>query len=75
MLTAVARRPGLWPEAVRAAFASAPRRWWRQSPYLPVPDRTYLAWRTTTAYGVAGAAPPAEDLVAYLRWRRRQRRA
>ncbi len=74
LLAAVARRPGLWPEAVRAAFATAPRRWWSRSPFLPVPDGPYLAWRAATAYGAADATPPPDDLVAYLRWRRRQRR-
>lgn len=35
----------------------------------------YWAWRVQSAYGDAGAEVPSEDLVAYLRWRRRVRRA
>ncbi|HHC08188.1 MAG TPA: hypothetical protein ENK55_05680 [Actinobacteria bacterium] len=72
-LIAVGRRPWLWAEALRAAAAMAPRRWWLRPPFLPLPDRRLVRWRLETAYGevrpVAG-----EDLVAYLRWRRRQRR-
>ena len=35
----------------------------------------YWSWRVETAYGSAGAEVPTADMVAYLRWRRRQRRA
>ncbi|MBT8197599.1 MAG: hypothetical protein KJP12_03310 [Acidimicrobiia bacterium] len=68
------RTPRLWPEAARAAFASTPRRWWSRFPFLPIPDRAYLRWRIATAYGTADVRPDGDDLVAYLGWRRRQRR-
>ena len=72
-IAAVARRPGLWLEAVRAAWSMAPRGWWRRPPFLPLPDPAYVSWRTATAYGSSGAVIVPEDLVSYLRWRKRQR--
>lgn len=36
--------------------------------WLPVPDREYLRWRMYTAYGDAGAVPPARDLERYALW-------
>ncbi|MBT8211879.1 MAG: hypothetical protein KJN71_01905 [Acidimicrobiia bacterium] len=66
--------PALWPEGFRAAAASAPRRWWARFPFLPLPDRDYLRWRVATAYGSTDVSPSIEDVVAYLRWRKRQRR-
>ena len=73
-LAAVAARPRLWVEAIRAAAATSSRRWWRRRPYVPAPDADYLAWRVTTAYGRPDAAPEPEDVTAYLRWRSRMRR-
>ncbi len=71
----LARRPGLWPEAVRALVAHLPLRWWSRPPFLPVPDPRYLAWRRETAYGDPDARIEQADLVAYLEWRRRFRRS
>ena len=71
---AVALRPALWIEGLRAAAAMSRRRWWRRPPFLPGPDPRYLDWRMTTAYGSAEADPHEEDVVAYLRWRARVRR-
>lgn len=71
----VARRPGLWAEAARAWVAHLPLRWWTRPPFLPVPDRRYLAWRRETAYGDPEARIEPADLVEYLQWRRRLRRA
>jgi hypothetical protein len=69
VVAALARRPDLWPTAVRAALRLAPRGWWRRSPYLPVPSREYLRFRMVTAYGGDGSHPPEpHDLVAYLEW-------
>jgi len=73
MLAVVARRPGLWVEALRAAPHLARRGWWRRPPFLPLPDGEYLRWRAATAYGAPDAPVRPEDLVGYLRWRRRQR--
>ena len=73
-VAAVFVRPWLWPTAVRQGLALAPAGWWRRAPFLPVPDRDYLAFRMQTMYGEAGTVPPADDLVAYLTWCRRFRR-
>ena len=63
---AVARRPGLWPVAVRqAALLRAPGR------LTPAPD--YLAFRLVTQYGAADARPSGADVVSYLRWCRQFR--
>lgn len=71
---AVGRHPELWAEGVRSLFAIAPRGWWKRRPFLPVPDRAYLSWRSATAQGSAEAGIDAAELVAYLRWRRQQHR-
>ncbi len=38
-----------------------------------LPSRPYLAWRTATAYGTP-QRPERRDVVAFLLWRRGQRR-
>ena len=69
---AVARRPGLWPTAVRVGASLVPRGWWRRAPFLPLPDRAWLHFRLVTAYGGDGHGPvPGDDLVAWLAWCRR----
>lgn len=73
MFVLVVRRPGLWVEAMRAASDLGRRDWWRRPPFLPLPDAEYLRWRAATAYGTPDAPVRPDDLVAYLRWRRRQR--
>ena len=65
----------LWPTAVRQVVLLAPSGWWRRRPYLPLPDRAYLAFRLETMYGGAAPVPRAEDLVGYLRWCRGYRRS
>jgi hypothetical protein len=70
---AVARRPSLWAEALRAMPALARRGWWRRAPFLPLPDPAYLAWRIGTAYGDPSGPVDGDDVVAYLAWRKRQR--
>ncbi len=72
---AVAARPTLWPTAVRQAHRLARPGWWRHLPFLPWPDRAYLAFRLETQYGDATTTPDPADLVAYLRWCRAQDRA
>lgn len=69
----LAKRPGLVVEAARTGVALAPVRWWRRPPFVPRPDRAYLAWRTATAYGRADAPLDVDDVVAFLEWRKRQR--
>jgi hypothetical protein len=55
---------------LRTGWAFRRRFWWRQAPFLPVPDRTYLRWRMYTAYGDEAAVPPVEDVVRFAHWRR-----
>ena len=65
---AVARRPRLWPTAVRQTLRLAPHRWWRRPPFLPIPDRRYLAFRLQTQYGDARHAAEPGDVISYLEW-------
>ena len=59
---------------VVTGFAHVRRGWWRQSPFLPVPDPAHLAWRRMTAYGEDRPVTRA-DLTAYLLWADRHRGA
>lgn len=74
LVLAVGRRPQLWSEGLRALFAVAPRNWWRRAPFLPKPDERYAAWRVATAQGDPTLGIEADELVSYLKWRRRQHR-
>jgi hypothetical protein len=65
---AVARRPSLWPTAVRQVFRLAPTGWWRRAPFVPLPDQRYLGFRMLTQYGDVGHRPEPADVVTYLRW-------
>ena len=73
--SAVARRPDLWPAAIRQAWRLVPRRWWSSPPFLPLPDPGWLRFRLQTQYGGDGRGPvvPA-DVVAFLEWCRVQDR-
>jgi hypothetical protein len=62
--------PRLAVDLLRAGWAFRRRHWWREPPFLPVPDRTYLRWRMYTAYASEDAVPPVEDVVRFARWRR-----
>jgi hypothetical protein len=70
-VAAVARRPSLWPVALRQAGRMAPSGWWRRRPFLPLPDPAYLRFRLQTQYGGAGRSAEPADVVAYLNWCRR----
>lgn len=70
---AVVRRPQVWGEACRALPSLARHGWWRRAPFLPLPDPAYLRWRIATAYGSPAARVDADDVVAFLIWRKRQR--
>lgn len=67
-------RPSLWPTALRQALRLARPGWWRRAPFLPVPDRAYVAFRLETHAGDDTAVTGAE-LVRYLRWCRAEERA
>lgn len=56
-------------EAVRMAWAVRSRRWWSRRPRVPLPDRTYMKWRSYTAYGDASASIVPSDLASFLAWR------
>ena len=70
VVLAVLVRPGLWAVSVGQVIRLARRGWWRRPPFLPVPDRAYLAFRMQTAYG--GDPPPkyptVDDVLTYLHW-------
>lgn len=67
----VARRPDLWPVALRSLRDLARPGWWRHPPFLPLPDRDWLGFRLETAYGGDGTGPmTGDDLVTWLEWRR-----
>jgi hypothetical protein len=72
-MAAVATRPSLWPTAVRVGARLAPRGWWHRPPFLPRPDRRYLAFRATTQYGDPDHPLEPGDVVQYLRWCRSMR--
>lgn len=67
-VAAVALRPRLWPAALRQARALVPGGWWRRRPFLPVPDREWLRFRMTTAYGDVDAPVDVDDLLVWLAW-------
>ena len=70
---AVARRPDLWPEALRQWRALCRPRWWAGWPPLPVPARPYLAFRKEAIYGSAPSELAPGEVVGYLEWCRRMR--
>jgi len=53
---------------VRVGWRFRRRNWMTRFPFLPLPDRAYLAWRMYTAYGDGHAIPPASDVIRYARW-------
>jgi hypothetical protein len=65
---ALARRPDLWPTALRQARRTAPRGWWRRRPFLPVPSGAYLEFRLVTQYGRTDIPPEPADVLNYLAW-------
>jgi hypothetical protein len=65
---AVVVRPWLWLTAVRQMFVLAVPGWWHRWPFLPLPDRAYLAFRMQTAYGRSDGRLQPHDVVTYLHW-------
>ena len=69
VVAAILRRPRLWRTAAVEARRLVPRRWWARRPFLPVPDRAYLAFRAETQYGGPGDHPlEPDDVVTWLAW-------
>jgi len=62
--------PRLALDLLKAAWAFRRRGWFARSPFLPVPDQTYLRWRMYTAYADELAVPPVQDVIGFARWRR-----
>ena len=65
---AVATRPRLWPAALRQVRSLARPGWWRRAPFVPLPDRDWMAFRLTTAYGDPQASLVPADVVTWLEW-------
>ncbi|MCX7620643.1 MAG: hypothetical protein N2037_07355 [Acidimicrobiales bacterium] len=65
---AVLVRPGLWWIALVMLVRLARPGWWRQPPFLPLPDRAYLRFRLQTMYGDPDHEPEPADLITYLKW-------
>jgi hypothetical protein len=68
VVLAVARRPSLWPTAVRQASALARRGWWRRPPFAPLPPPAYVGFRLETQYGDRSHRPDPDDVLRYLAW-------
>jgi hypothetical protein len=65
---ALARRPRLWPTAVRQMRRTAAPGWYRRVPFLPVPSGEYLRFRLITQYGDPDHRPEPDDVINYLAW-------
>lgn len=63
-------RPRLLLLLPRIGWRFRRRDWHRRWPFLPLPSRTYVAWRLHTAFGAEDAAPTVDQLENYLRWAR-----
>lgn len=65
---ALAKRPDLWRTTARLARVHAPDRWWKEKPYLPIPDSSWMDFRFETAFADSDAHPEPEQLIEYLEW-------
>jgi hypothetical protein len=63
---AVLRRPDLWSTAVRQILTLVPRNW--RSSHRPLPDKSYVQFRSLTQYGSPDQVPTGADVVSYLSW-------
>jgi hypothetical protein len=65
-------RPGLWRTAIVQGVRMVPQKWWKTSPFLPLPRADYLEFRLVTQYGgsleTARSAIESVDVVKYLQW-------
>lgn len=60
---------GLLPTLLSTSWSMRSRGWWRCAPFLPLPNRQYLSWRTHTAYG-DDRRPAFSDIATFARWQR-----
>lgn len=60
---------GLLPALLSTSLSFRSRRWLREAPFLPLPDKTYLRWRRYTAYGDDRRFSLA-DLKTFAAWQR-----
>ncbi|HEY5439012.1 MAG TPA: hypothetical protein VIJ99_08920 [Acidimicrobiales bacterium] len=60
------------PTLVRAGWRMRRTGWWRQRPFLPLPDPAYWHFRLVTANGSAGPELRPRDVVEAARWVVRQ---
>ena len=68
LATRAAVRPRLAVDLVRTAWAFRRRGWQRRPPFLPVPAKDYVGFRTLAQYGEIGRSPTPADVVDYLAW-------
>ncbi|MGH9894110.1 MAG: hypothetical protein ACREA0_19445 [bacterium] len=59
---------------ISTSYSFRARRWWRRSPFLPLPEFEYTRWRLNTAYGNERRLPSFGDIAAFSVWRQRIRR-
>ena len=64
----VGTRGRLAVDLIRITWRFRSNNWYRQFPFLPLPDPTYLRWRMYTAYGDYDAVPSVTDVERYARW-------
>jgi len=64
----VVRTPRLWLPAARATKALVPRAWWTRRPFLPVPDRRYMAFRVSTFAGTTDRRPTPAEVESWIKW-------
>ncbi len=72
---AVLVRPRLWLIALYELRVLAVSGWWKSWPPLPKPGRSWIEFRAETQYGHKQADPSPEDILAWLEWCRKTRRA
>jgi hypothetical protein len=67
------RHPTQAPMLVGAAWRLRASKWWRHSPFLPLPDRAYWNFRVVTANGSTNRSMSVDDVVSFAKWSHLQR--
>ena len=70
----IGRHPGDAVVLARAGWRMRRNRWWRQSPFLPMPDQRYWEFRLATALGDPSGGLSAREAVAAAKWALAQKR-